>query len=254
MKPAIEVLDIPREELDALLEHARTALPEEDYRRFKAVVEGLSYLTELIADKDTTIRDLRRLLFPLLTEKTREILKRAGIEATQKSTAASESTVSDKQKKNGHGRNGADAYHGAQRVAIPHPDLHAGDVCPACAKGKVYVQQEPRRLVQQIRNRPPSQHRPHHRAPYPIIEEELIWRQREADCAGCLSNKGHAAWHETSHLAASGCSCVDHSGEASRCVANRNGLARLPYAPILRRRPAHRKTRSRGLRHGNAPG
>lgn len=147
MKPAIEVLDIPREELDALLEHARTALPEEDYRRLKAVVEGLSYLTDLIADKDTTIRDLRRLLFPLLTEKTREVLKRAGIQETQQPAPADNSAATKKQKKPGHGRNGADAYHGAQRIVIPHADLHAGDACPACAKGKIYVQQEPKRRV-----------------------------------------------------------------------------------------------------------
>lgn len=81
---------------------AWTALPEEDYRRLKAVVEGLSYLTELIADKDTIIRDLRQLLFPLLTEKTRKVLKRVGIEETQKPAAASDGTVRDKQKKPGH--------------------------------------------------------------------------------------------------------------------------------------------------------
>ena len=62
MKSAIEVLEIPRQELDALLEHARTALPDEDYRRLKAVIDGLSYLTELIADKNTTIRRLRQTL------------------------------------------------------------------------------------------------------------------------------------------------------------------------------------------------
>lgn len=148
MKPAIEVRNIPREELDTLLEHARTALPEEDCRRLKAVVEGLSYLTDLIADKDTTIRDLRRLLFPLLTEKTREVLKRAGIQETpQPAAAADNSAATKKEKKPGHGRNGADAYHGAQHMVIPHPELQAGDVCPACAKGKIYVQQEPKRLV-----------------------------------------------------------------------------------------------------------
>ncbi|HXE08540.1 MAG TPA: IS66 family transposase [Acidobacteriaceae bacterium] len=149
MKSAIEVLEIPRQELDALLEHARTALPDEDYRRLKAVVEGLSYLTELIADKDTTIRDLRRLLFPLLTEKTREVLRRAGVEAAEKPAADAETNSADgKQgKKPGHGRNGADAYHGAQRIAISHNELHAGDACPACIKGKIYVQQEPKRLV-----------------------------------------------------------------------------------------------------------
>jgi transposase len=153
MKPAIEVLDIPREELDALLEHARTALPEEDYRRFRAVVEGLSYLTELIADKETTIRDLRKLLFPLVTEKTREVLRQAGIADAEKPTTGTEEGSADdksernKQKKPGHGRNGADAYHGAQRIVIAHAELHAGDVCPTCIRGKVYLQQEPRQLV-----------------------------------------------------------------------------------------------------------
>ena len=140
IKPAIEVLDIPREELDALLEHARTALPEEDYRRLKAVVEGLSYLTDLIADKDTTIRDLRRLLFPLLTEKTREVLKRAGIQETPQPAAASDnSAATKKQKKPGHGRNGADAYHGAQHMVIPHPSYtRAMCVRPAPKERSIY--------------------------------------------------------------------------------------------------------------------
>ncbi|HKR28082.1 MAG TPA: hypothetical protein VJS11_11530 [Acidobacteriaceae bacterium] len=78
-KPGAEVLEIPREDLESLLERVRPSLPEEDFRKLKAVVEGLSYLTELIADKDTTIRDLRKLLFPLVTEKTREVLERAGL-------------------------------------------------------------------------------------------------------------------------------------------------------------------------------
>jgi len=149
MKSAIEVLEIPRQELDALLEHARTALPDEDYRRLKAVMDGLSYLTDLIADKDTTIRDLRRLLYPLLTKKTREVLRRAGVEAAEKPAAKAEpSAAAGKQgKKPGHGRNGVDAYHGAQRISIPHAEVHAGDACPACIKGKIYLQQEPKRLV-----------------------------------------------------------------------------------------------------------
>ncbi|HTF63960.1 MAG TPA: hypothetical protein VK638_14845 [Edaphobacter sp.] len=84
MQSVIVVLDNPRDELNALLEHARTALPEKDYRKLKAVIDGLSYLTDLIDDKDTTIRDLRQLLFPFLTEKTREVLKRSGIEDAQK--------------------------------------------------------------------------------------------------------------------------------------------------------------------------
>ena len=79
MKPVIEHIDISRDELRELLERARTALAEEDYRKLKAAVDALSYLTDLVADKDTTIRDLRQLLLPPSTEKTREILKKLGI-------------------------------------------------------------------------------------------------------------------------------------------------------------------------------
>lgn len=154
MKPAIEVLDIPREELEALLDHARAALPEDDYRRLKAVVDGLQQLTELIADKDTSIRDLRRLLFPLLTEKTRKVLERAGMAEAQQPAAADKPAGKEEQKKPGHGRNGADAYAGAQRVTIAHATLQSGDVCPACAKGKVYTQAEAKHLVRIVGQAP----------------------------------------------------------------------------------------------------
>ena len=41
MKPAAEVLEISREDLESLLERVRPSLPEEDFRKLKAVVEGL---------------------------------------------------------------------------------------------------------------------------------------------------------------------------------------------------------------------
>ena len=59
MKPAIERIDVGTEELSQLLERARELLSEEDYRKLKAAVDTLEYLTELVADKDTTIRHLR---------------------------------------------------------------------------------------------------------------------------------------------------------------------------------------------------
>ena len=64
MKPAIERIDVSRDELNQLLERAKTALHEDDYRKLKATVDALSYLTELVADRETTIRDLRQLLLP----------------------------------------------------------------------------------------------------------------------------------------------------------------------------------------------
>lgn len=38
----------------------------------------------------------------------------------------------------GHGRNGAAAFGGANRVAVAHATLHSGDQCPECHQGKVY--------------------------------------------------------------------------------------------------------------------
>jgi len=47
----------------------------------------------------------------------------------------------------GHGRHGAEAYAGAEHVAVAHPCLKHGDRCPECTKGKVYAQREPGVLV-----------------------------------------------------------------------------------------------------------
>ena len=47
----------------------------------------------------------------------------------------------------GHGRNGAQAYRGARRIAVPHLSLHQGDRCPECQRGKVYPLHDPGLLV-----------------------------------------------------------------------------------------------------------
>ncbi len=38
----------------------------------------------------------------------------------------------------GHGRNGADEYTGAEKMTVPHASLQPGDPCPKCEKGTVY--------------------------------------------------------------------------------------------------------------------
>src|SRR6202035_5406421 len=87
MKPAIERIELSMEELERLLERARVEpLPEEDYQKLKAAVDTLEYLTELVADKDTTIRHLRQLLLPASTEKTKDVLAKAGAAAANPAT------------------------------------------------------------------------------------------------------------------------------------------------------------------------
>lgn len=157
MKPAIERIDVGMEELNQLLDRAREVLPEEDYRKLKAAVETLEYLTELVADQDTTIRHLRQLLLPASTEKTKDVLEKAGVEPVPGSPTEQPASVQAPQEESsrqGHGRNGADAFTGARQVEVPHQQLKHGDRCPECGKGNVYGQKEPKVLVR-IVGQPP---------------------------------------------------------------------------------------------------
>src|ERR1019366_2299465 len=54
----------------------------------------------------------------------------------------------------GHGRNGAEAFGGAEKVDIKHQKLTHGDRCPECGKGNVYGQKEPKVLVRIIGQAP----------------------------------------------------------------------------------------------------
>lgn len=53
-----------------------------------------------------------------------------------------------------HGRNGAEAFVGAHKVEIAHPDLKHGDRCPECSQGNVYGQKEPKVLVRIVGQAP----------------------------------------------------------------------------------------------------
>ena len=52
-----------------------------------------------------------------------------------------------KKKPKGHGRNGADAYEGAERIKVSHEALDSGNACPTCDKGKVYSLSKPGLII-----------------------------------------------------------------------------------------------------------
>jgi len=56
----------------------------------------------------------------------------------------------------GHGRNGADAYAGAEKVEVRHETLQPGDPCPKCKKGTVYETVRPGVLVRLVGQAPIS--------------------------------------------------------------------------------------------------
>jgi transposase len=153
MKPpdpeGIPRIDVSTEELEALLEQAKQEpLREDGYRKLKAAVRTLGYVSELLEKKETTLAALRELLCPASTEKTDKVLKQAGIDPGEKKPSPESVSKKPKGMAAGHGRNGAAAYRGATKVPVPHASLKAGDLCPdAQCNGKVYVQRDPGVLV-----------------------------------------------------------------------------------------------------------
>jgi len=141
-------IDVSIEELEKLLERARPALGEEGYEKLRAAIRTLGYVTELLEKKETTLAALRELLCPASTEKTAKVLEQAGIETGQKKAGPESASKKPQRAAAGHGRNGAAAYGGAERIKVPHASLQAGDPCPeAGCDGKVYLQRDPGVLV-----------------------------------------------------------------------------------------------------------
>jgi len=141
-------LDVSTEELEALVEQARAVLPEDGYQKLLGAVRTLRYVTELLEKKEASLKDLRELLCPATTEKTEKVLKQAGIDSgPEKPAVADPHACGAKRKARGHGRNGAAAYSGAQKIPVPHALFKAGDPCPDSCGGKIYPQREPGVLV-----------------------------------------------------------------------------------------------------------
>ncbi len=82
MKPPVERLEISMEELEDILERAKTSpLTEEECAKLHKAFETLMYVTDLVGDKDTTIARLRKILFGASTEKIRNVLGGEGPKA-----------------------------------------------------------------------------------------------------------------------------------------------------------------------------
>ena len=151
-----EIIEVNREELESILQRAQAGpLNETDCAKLKAMIESYAYLTQLLGDKRTSIHRLRKLLFGAGTEKTRDVLtdKAAGETASSESDRDDDAAPSahDKEERAGpppgHGRNGADDYAGAERIAVPHGSLRSGDTCPDCRRGTVYERSPPGVLI-----------------------------------------------------------------------------------------------------------
>ena len=166
-KPQPQRRELHLDQLKAILDRAQAGpLGAQDLALLHEAVDTLAFLTQELEAKGTTIDRLRRMLFGATTEKMSNLFGDAQGPGDQAdaagSTAQGDSPATgpaagapgapagqpaDKPKPPGHGRNGAKAYVGADRIPVPHDKLHPGDLCPACQKGKLYRLPQPAVLL-----------------------------------------------------------------------------------------------------------
>ena len=143
-------------------------LTEGDCEAIRTLCKAYVQLTELLKDKNTSLARLRKLLFGLQTEKTNAVVgngKDSQLPPPQAVAASAPETepvsATDAEKspwpasgRPGHGRNGADAYTGAEKIVVRHASLQPGDPCPKCEEGTVYETGRPGVLVRLVGQSP----------------------------------------------------------------------------------------------------
>jgi transposase len=135
MKRARSRIDVNLNELDQVLDGALEApLSESDHNKLKDALHAMAAL----------------LMQSRSSEKTSAVVEKPEGSETDSTTQPKNNTSPPP----GHGRNGAEAFSGAQRVEIAHQKLTHGDRCPECGKGNVYGQKEPKVLVRVIGQAP----------------------------------------------------------------------------------------------------
>jgi transposase len=149
---------VPIEQLNAIVERTRTEpLPAHEHATLKAAVDTLARLTAELESAKTSLARVQRIVFGSSSETTADVLGEAngttaaGPDPAHAASPPAETEASPpgKPKPKGHGRNGAQDYPRAPRIAVPHATLKHGDPCPepGC-DGRLYLQrQEPAVLV-----------------------------------------------------------------------------------------------------------
>src|ERR671924_1757650 len=146
-EPKIPFADLEVGKLEALLQKIQPLLEPADFQLLERVIGTLLLVLEWLQKKNMTIGRLLRMIFTAKTESSRHLLpkdkekEQAAAAKGQSSGSAGASPPSGKRK--GHGRNGAEDYAAAERLAVAHQSLQAGDLCPLCLKGRLYDTHDP---------------------------------------------------------------------------------------------------------------
>ena len=151
MRVEVEPIELGMDELKALLERARSSVSAEDYQTMTHLVDSYQYVLELVEDKQTTIKRLRQILFGHTTETTHNVQKDVKADAEisasgqeeeatttppvdespEQTDASSDDDDDESPKRRGHGRNGAEAYEGADKIRVSHARCRRAKLVPA---------------------------------------------------------------------------------------------------------------------------
>ncbi len=155
------IIELDMNKLEEILRRAEAKqFSDEDYETTSQLVQSYVHLLGLLKDKHTSIARLQKMLFGASTEKTAAVIG-DGTESEAPPLAdadtATDSPMADDAETvladdspargKGHGRNGVDAYQGAEKIEVPHESLQPGDACPNCTQGTVYEVSRPGVLV-----------------------------------------------------------------------------------------------------------
>jgi len=131
IEPPPSVPSLDAGELEELLRKLREHLPPDLSARVESLLRVLLWVLRVLAAKGTSLARLRDVLFRPQNEKSSHLFNKPAKNPKPPGT-----------RKKGHGRKKASAYTGAKRVPVCHETLRAGQICPKCGKGKLYLLKE----------------------------------------------------------------------------------------------------------------
>jgi transposase len=152
-----KLLKVTQEQMEAFLSDIeKAALGSKNIEIAKFLIETNAWFTSELEQGRLTIARLRK-LFQIQGSEKPSSRKPKDDPASSKNQSkgrktncsASDDLVNDEHdKRKGHGRNGADAYQGADIVDVAHPTLTAGDICPEeYCDGRLYEMSEPSVII-----------------------------------------------------------------------------------------------------------
>lgn len=126
-------LQVSGKQLKALQERIKERnLADSDWDVIQGLTETVQCLSLALAEKDASLGRLCKYLFGAPTETAKNVLK------NQPPPEPNEKKREKAKAKKGHGRKPAADYNGGKKVIIEHAELHPGEQCPGCEKGKLY--------------------------------------------------------------------------------------------------------------------